>query len=79
MDAPLISRKYLFPPYHNELSLIGSTNSPFSFIKALRLLSSKRINVKEIISHKLKLENIVKAFNMVGSKNIGKILIIPNS
>lgn len=64
---------------HNEIVLIGSTNNPFSHVKAIRLISSGKINIKDIISHRIALENIIDAFNMVGTENTGKIIITPNS
>ena len=63
---------------HNEVSIIGSTNNPFCHEKAIRLISSKKVTLKHLITHRFELDRINEAFNMFGKAEALKILITPN-
>jgi len=49
-----------------------------SWEMALKLLSSKSFNAKELISHKLPLEKWEEGFHLLDSKEGLKVLLIPN-
>lgn len=72
--------------FRRELTLKGSWNSysaPFpgeEWTKSIEFIAKGRINLKKLISHKYKLEDTQKAFNMIINREqaYGKVLIIPN-
>ena len=64
--------------YHNAVAIIGTVNNPFTHAKAINLVSSKRVNLKHLISHKIALEKIKNVFEIFGTEEAMKILIIPN-
>ncbi len=52
--------------------------SPSDFLIALELIKSKRVNVKEMITHRLGLNEIVKGFQLVvEAKKSLKVIILP--
>ncbi|MHA1369363.1 MAG: alcohol dehydrogenase catalytic domain-containing protein [Promethearchaeota archaeon] len=52
--------------YRNELSIVGSySSSPRFLTMALDLIASKRIDVKELISHEMPVEKLQEAIQMV--------------
>jgi NADPH2:quinone reductase len=61
----------LFPIYYEEYEIIGSYAVSYeSFNIAVELLNNKRVNVKPLISHRFKLEEILSAFDLM-DKNVG--------
>ncbi len=64
---------------HNEVSIIGSTNNPFCHERAIRLIASKKVSLKYLITHRFELDRIKEAFNIFGKSDTLKILITPNS
>ncbi|MCD6546671.1 MAG: alcohol dehydrogenase catalytic domain-containing protein [Thermotogae bacterium] len=61
----------LFPIYYKEYEIIGSYAISYeSFNIAVELLNNKRINVKPLISHRFKLDEILDAFDLM-DRNIG--------
>jgi 2-desacetyl-2-hydroxyethyl bacteriochlorophyllide A dehydrogenase len=63
---------------HNELSIIGSTNNPFCHEKAIRLIASKKIKLKHLITHTFELDRIHEAFDAFGKADTLKILVCPS-
>ncbi len=64
--------------YHNAIKMIGTVNNPFTHEKAINLVSSKKIILENLISHKIPLEKIGDVFGIFGTKEAMKILIVPN-
>ena len=62
-----------------ELTIIGAWVNPYSYSRALDVLSSGRIDVKPLISHRLKLDNIMQGYQMMAEKPAGfiKSLVSP--
>ncbi|MFD1167891.1 zinc-dependent alcohol dehydrogenase [Oceanobacillus caeni] len=72
-------------PFDHDLALmkeINITNSyasePTSWVRALQLLESKKVNVKPLISNKLPLEEWEKGFDIVMNKGGFKVLLSPS-
>jgi len=65
--------------HYGEVKLLGTFHAhPAHFRKALKLIESQDINVKELITRKMKLEEIGEAFEILAtSKSDIKIAIIP--
>lgn len=56
----------LFPIYYKEFEIIGSYAVSYeSFNIAVELLNNKRVNVKPLITHRLQLEELLKAFELM--------------
>jgi len=66
--------------FFNNIKITTSyAGSPSDFRIALDLIGSKRIKVKEMITHRLSLKEIVKGFQLVAeAKNSLKVLIFPH-
>ena len=62
-----------------ELTILGSWVNPYSYSRALEVLASGRIQVKPLISNRLKLDNISEAYKLLEEKPAGfmKSLISP--
>ncbi|MCX7917151.1 MAG: zinc-dependent dehydrogenase [bacterium] len=64
--------------HYGEFFVVGTHGStPLQNRIAIELLSSGRINVEKIITHKLPLEKIKEGFEIVESKKGLKVLILP--
>ncbi|NWF87809.1 zinc-binding dehydrogenase [Candidatus Bathyarchaeota archaeon] len=65
--------------HYGEVKVLGAFHTtPLHFRKALNLIASKTIDVKSLITRKMKLENIKKAFEILStSKTEIKIAIAP--
>lgn len=63
--------------WRNELHIVSSyAGAPYDYYKALQLIASKRINAEAMITHKLPLEEIQLAFQLVAeAKNSIKVII----
>ena len=46
--------------------------------KALSMIDNKKINLKPLISHKIKLKNIIKGYNILFKGDGIKVAIKPN-
>jgi 2-desacetyl-2-hydroxyethyl bacteriochlorophyllide A dehydrogenase len=68
-----------FDVLSRELTIMGAWVNPYSYSRALDVLSSGRIDVKPLISHHLKLENIMQGYEMMAQKPDGfiKSLVSP--
>ncbi len=67
--------------WRNESTLISSYGAaPVDLEEALELIRDGKINVKGMITHRLKLEEIQKGFKIAGeAKDSLKVIVIPNS
>ena len=64
--------------HYKEIELTGSSAStPFLHKKAVELVSSGRVDLKSLITHKLRLEDIVKGLEMKEMVEGLKTLVIP--
>lgn len=76
------SEKAVFSPFDvlsRELTILGAWVNPYSYSRALDVLSSGRIDVKPLISHRLNLDNILQGYQMMAQKPAGfiKSLVAP--
>jgi 2-desacetyl-2-hydroxyethyl bacteriochlorophyllide A dehydrogenase len=74
--------KAMFIPFDvlsRELTILGAWVNPYSYSRALDVLSSRRVDVKPLISHRLKLDNIMQGYQMMAQKPAGfiKSLVSP--
>jgi L-iditol 2-dehydrogenase len=67
--------------WRNESTLISSYGAaPVDLEEALELIRDGKINVKGMITHRFKLEEIQKGFKIAGeAKDSLKVIVIPNS
>jgi threonine dehydrogenase-like Zn-dependent dehydrogenase len=65
-----------FDLYTKELTITTSYRSPFTFQRAVDLVSSGRLSLKPLITHVLPLDDIVKAFDIVEERKHGVIKAI---
>lgn len=63
--------------YHSEISLLGSySSSPIEQRAALRLIKERRINLKELVTHRFRLDQLQDALNTaIDGKESLKIII----
>jgi len=65
--------------YRKELTITGSFTNPFTQGRALSLLNSGRLKVEELITHRLPLDQLPKALDLMAAHQATKILIQPQS
>ncbi len=65
--------------WRNELGIVSSYGAaPVDLEEALELIRDGKINVKNLITHRLKLENIQKGFKIAGeAKDSLKVIVVP--
>ncbi|NJD77145.1 MAG: zinc-binding dehydrogenase [Candidatus Methanoperedens sp.] len=65
--------------WRNELSIVSSYGAaPVDLEEALELIKSGKINVKDMITHKVGLEDIQKGFKIAGeAKDSLKVVVVP--
>jgi len=64
--------------HYNEIILTGSNVAlPEHFEKALEILASRRVDVRTLITHRFKLEEISMAFEAVEKRKVIKAVIVP--
>ena len=65
--------------HYGEMKIVGAFHAtPLHFRKALNLIASRTIDVRPLITRKMKLEELKEAFNILStSKNEIKIAIVP--
>lgn len=68
---------YPIDVFKKELTIKGSFINPGTHRRALELISSGKVNVKDIISHRYDLKDINTAINMQRSPEAVKVLVIP--
>ena len=65
--------------HYNEINLMGSHGSSIKqHKKALKIIENKEINLKPLITHRFKLTNLTKAYNILLKGKGLKIAIKPN-
>jgi L-iditol 2-dehydrogenase len=70
----------IFDAADKEIDLVGSFRYKNTYPKALQLVASGRIDVKPLITHHFKLEQVIEAFEMglIGRDGAVKIMIHVN-
>ncbi|RLE93599.1 MAG: alcohol dehydrogenase, partial [Thermoprotei archaeon] len=65
--------------YRKEVTIMGSFTNPFTTEDSVKLLSSGVVKVKPLVSHVIRLEDIVEYFNRImrRDKDIIKVLVKP--
>lgn len=63
--------------YRREITITGSFTNPFTHAPALALLASGRLQVTDLISHHLPLEELLKGLELLESGQATKIMIEP--
>jgi 2-desacetyl-2-hydroxyethyl bacteriochlorophyllide A dehydrogenase len=63
--------------YRRELTITGSFTNPFTFRAAVALLSSGRVKVDELISHRVALSDVPDAIEMVEARQTMKVIVQP--
>lgn len=63
--------------YRREITLTGSFTNPFTHAPALALLASGRLQVADLISHHLPLEELLKGLDLLESGQATKVMIEP--
>jgi len=66
-----------FDVYRKEITITGSFTNPFTHSRALALLSSGRLKVEDLISHRLSLERLPEAIDLLESGRATKVIIEP--
>lgn len=67
-----------FDVFRRELTLKSSFINPFTQARAVELLGSGRMRVKELISEIVPLDNIIDAFEKENFRKAGKIIVKPS-
>ena len=63
--------------YRKEICISGSFTNPFTHARALALLSSRRLKVEELVSHRLPLEAVPEGIELLESGRATKVMIEP--
>lgn len=66
-----------FEIFKKELTIKGSLINPNTHLSALNLISTGKVNVQSIITHKFDLDKVEEALEMQKSVESVKVLIIP--
>lgn len=74
LRGPLLTPNYIF----EQTFFMVESGSGFGYQKALRLLAEKKIDVKSLISHIVRLEDLPKIFQQVAEKKIEPLRILVN-
>ncbi|MDH7569986.1 MAG: zinc-dependent alcohol dehydrogenase family protein [Armatimonadota bacterium] len=61
----------------NELTLVGSYINPHTHARAIALLAAGRVRVRDLISHRVPLEEFPRAVELAGQKETVKVLVVP--
>ncbi len=66
--------------WRDELSIVASYGAaPYDLEQALELIKDKKINVKDMITHRVRLEDIQKGFDIAGeAKHSLKVIVVPS-
>ena len=68
----------LFDIYKKELHIMGSMINPDTHQRAVNLLNSGRLKVKELITHTYDLEHLDEAIHMQMSSESNKVIVHPH-
>ncbi|MCD6563700.1 MAG: zinc-dependent alcohol dehydrogenase family protein [Thermoproteales archaeon] len=68
-----------FNIYRREIEIIGSFTNPFTTGRAVKILASRKINVKKIISHRISLDEVQEYYKKImdRDKTILKVIVKP--
>jgi len=67
-----------FEVYRREITITGSFTNPFTQARAISLLASGRIQVADLVTHQLPLDQLVPAIELVESGHATKVVILPD-
>jgi 2-desacetyl-2-hydroxyethyl bacteriochlorophyllide A dehydrogenase len=78
--APESARVAISPydVYRRELRIVGSFTNPSTFDAAIALLCSGRVQVEQLITHRLPLEGLRDGLHLLASRQAMKVLIEPS-
>jgi len=65
-----------FQVNRNEITICGSLNNPDTLLTAIKLISGEKLNLDRLITHKLSLKDINKAFEIFGKEDPIKIQVV---
>jgi len=69
----------LFPFYYKQLSIIGSRAMlPEDWNPSIQMVTSGRIDVKPLITHRISFEELQKGFDMFEDRNVKSVRIVVN-
>lgn len=66
-----------FDIYRREITITGSFTNPFTFDAAVALLASGRLQVDQLISHRVALPDLPDAIEMVEARQAMKVIVQP--
>jgi len=67
----------LFPIYYKQISITGSRAMlPEDWIPSIQMVATGRVDVKQLITHKISFEELQKGFDMFEDRNVKSIRII---
>jgi len=61
---------------NREINITGSFNNPFATSRAIQMLESKDVRVDNLISHRIKLGEYLKVFDLFGRENTMKLIVV---
>jgi threonine dehydrogenase-like Zn-dependent dehydrogenase len=62
----------------NELQIIGSYITKFTFPGAIKMITTQGFGAEKIVSHKLELKDIVQGVELAKAKKSSRVIIYPN-
>ncbi len=65
--------------YRNEWSIIGAFVLPYTMERSMKLIASGKVKVEPLFSHRLPIEGVHQAMDLMGSGEAIKILIDPKA
>ncbi len=63
--------------YRREIAITGSFTNPFTHSRAVALLASGRLQVDDLISHRLPLDEVPRGIELLESRRATKVIIEP--
>ena len=63
--------------YYKELTVLGSFVNPFTHSRAIEIIASNRVDVKQLITHRFSLSDAENAMKTAQSGDAVKIMIVP--
>ena len=69
----------LYPIYQKELTIMGSFVNPDTHSRAVALLASGQLKLKELITHRFPVSQLEQAIRMQTSTDSIKVLVIPEA
>ena len=62
----------------NELRIIGSYITDYTFSSAIDCISDERLEIERLVSHKIELENILEGIELIKNKEAARVIVFPN-